>query len=272
MRRKLTEQNWSEIEKQDSNRTQTWRRIRDQSIRAISDLTLLARKIPEDKQDEIFGTKRIDELVISILRSRENYPSPNVLSRRKAELAAVLVERSINMNIFHYQKLEQDTPSLIEPTINHLKQTISICDDVSYKLRLKNVEREAEIMKHRYLFSWNNMLGKEKNRLLDFILSKTANEPIQIIWSTLQHGNREIQFDFELGNELSKEIFQSTFQIKLNNTNTSAEVNIFSDTRGMLWEGNLLAKESGNYYSTTWTGDHFVKPNIDFNLYTRMIK
>lgn len=111
------------------------------------------------------------------------------------------------------------------------------------------------------------MLGKEKNRLLDFIVSKTSNEPAQIIWSTLQHAKGKVQFDFELGDEFSNEILKFTFQITLSNTNTTAEVNIFSDIRGMVWEGNLLAKEADNYYSTTWTGDHFVKPNIDFNLY-----
>lgn len=269
MRRKLIEQDWSEIEKQDSNPTQTWRRMRDQSIRAISDLTLLAKKIPEDKQDEIFDTKRIDELVVSILSSRKSYSFHDVLNRRKAELAAVLVERGINTSIFHYSRLDRDTPSLIGPTLDHLRKSISICDDISYKLRLKNVEEEAEEMKYRYLFSWNNMLGKEKNRLLDFIISKTANEPIQIIWTTLEHEGRKIQFNFQLGDELSKDILIFTFQITLNNTNTDAEVSIFNDTHGMIWEGRLLAKEVANYYSTTWAHGHFVKPDNDFNLFIR---
>jgi ADP-glucose pyrophosphorylase len=66
------------------------------------------------------------------------------------------------------------------------------------------------------------MLGKEKKRLLDFILSKTANEPIQIIINTLKQKRRELQFSFELGVELSKEIHNYTFQITLNNTNTNA--------------------------------------------------
>lgn len=269
LRKKLIERNWREIEKQESNPTQTWHRIRDQSVRAINDLTLLAKKLPEDKQKEIFSMKIIDDLVSTLLTAGQN-PSPSyVLSSRKAELAAVLLERSINLIIFHYSRLERDTPSLIEPTVYHLKQSISICNDVSHKLRLKNVEEEAEQMEHRYLFSWNNMLGKEKNRLLDFILSKTANEPIQIIISTLKQKRREMQFSFELGDELSKEILNCTFQITLNNTNTSAKVIIFSNTHGVVWEGELLVKEAVNYYSTIWTGDRVIKPISDYNLFIR---
>jgi hypothetical protein len=67
----------------------------------------------------------------------------------------------------------------------------------------------------------------------------------------------------------SKEMLKFTFQIILNTTKITAEANIFNDTHGMVWKGNLLVKEASNYYSTTWTGDHFVKPNNDFNLYIR---
>ncbi len=269
MRKKLLEHNWEKIEKQDSNHTQAWHRIRKQSITALDDLILLAQKLPEGKQGQIFSTKKIDRLVSCLLSMEGNHSSSNYLSSRKAELAALLVERGINVNVFHYSRLEQDIPSLIVPTVNHLKQSVSMCNDISYKIRLKNAEAEASEIKHEYLFSWNNMLGKEKNRLIDFIKSKTANEPVQIIWTTFKRESREIQFDFVLGNELSKEIRELVFHIILNYTNPSADVNILDKIHGMLWEGNLLAKEAENYFSTTWTGDHFVRPNNDYNLYIR---
>ena len=135
--------------------------------------------------------------------------------------AVVSLERSISLIIFHYSRLERDTTSLIGPTVNHLKQSISVSNDVSHKLRLKNVEKEAEQLEYLYLFSWNNMLGKEKKRLLDFILSKTANEPTQIIINTLKQKRRELHFSFEPGVGLSK-VHNCTFQITLNNTNTNA--------------------------------------------------
>ena len=134
--------------------------------------------------------------------------------------AVVSLERSISLIIFHYSRLERDTSSLIGPTVNHLKQSISVSKAIH--LRLKNVEKEAEQLEYLYLFSWNNMLGKEKKRLLDFILSKTANEPTQIIINTLKQKRRELHFSFEPGVGLSKEIHNCTFQITLNNTNTNA--------------------------------------------------
>ena len=42
MRKKILEHDWLEIEKQESNPTQTWHRLRQMTIRAIADLTLLA--------------------------------------------------------------------------------------------------------------------------------------------------------------------------------------------------------------------------------------
>ncbi|MGH9982498.1 MAG: hypothetical protein ACRD8W_00905 [Nitrososphaeraceae archaeon] len=269
MRKKLIEHNWEAIERESSNPTQAWHRVSKQCTTALDDLILLAQRIPESKQREIYSTKKIDQLLCSLLMMEENHSSSYSPSPRKIELAALLVERGINMNVFHYSRLEQDTPSLIGPTVNHLRQSVSMCNDISYKIRLKNAEAEAREIKHEYLFSWNNMLGKEKNRLIDFIKSKTANEPIQIIWTTFKRESREIQFDFVLGNELSKEIRELVFHIILNYTNPSADVNILDKIHGMIWEGNLLAKEAENYFSTTWTGDHFVRPNNDYNLYIR---
>jgi hypothetical protein len=55
MRKKISERNWFDIEKQDSNHTQTWQRLKNHSITAINDLILLANRLPEDKQKEIFS-------------------------------------------------------------------------------------------------------------------------------------------------------------------------------------------------------------------------
>ena len=57
LRKKLLEHKWVDIMKDDSNPTQTWRRIRDQAIRGLDDLILLAKKLPEEKQQGIFDNK-----------------------------------------------------------------------------------------------------------------------------------------------------------------------------------------------------------------------
>ena len=79
--------------KDDSNPTQTWRRIRDQAIRG---LILLAKKLPEEKQQGIFdnkirnffssvlGTAQIDYNTINL-----QYPAHNYLDYRRTRLAAI---------------------------------------------------------------------------------------------------------------------------------------------------------------------------------------
>lgn len=42
------------------------------------------------------------------------------------------------------------------------------------------MEEEAEKMKYRYLFSWNNLLGREKRRLLNFLRGLFDDDQIEI--------------------------------------------------------------------------------------------
>ena len=142
MRKKLFERNWLNIEKQDSNPSQFWRRLKDQSITAINDLILLANKLPEDKQREIFSPPRIEALLAQILDLGELGLSNKDFNSRKSEIAARLVKRGIDLNVNQYVNSSIDTPSLIKPTLDHLRQTVSICDDISYNMKLKNIEEE----------------------------------------------------------------------------------------------------------------------------------
>src|SRR5215210_4991305 len=95
MRRQLNEQNWLSIIEEDSNATQTWKRLRDKAIIAINDLKLLAEKLPDDKQEEIFNKLAIDKLVNSILFPlRKDFDYDEYDSRRTG-LAALLAEKGI---------------------------------------------------------------------------------------------------------------------------------------------------------------------------------
>src|SRR5688500_4367786 len=102
LRRKISEQNWLDLEKQESNPSQTWRRLRDQSITAINDLILLAKKLPEDKQEEIFNPARIEALIAQVLEVGELNASYKDFNARKSELAARLIKRGIDLNVTQY--------------------------------------------------------------------------------------------------------------------------------------------------------------------------
>jgi hypothetical protein len=139
-------------------------------------------------------------------------------------------------------RLNEETPSLVKTTVDQLKQCVSVCNDISYKLKLKYVEEEAEKMKYRYLFSWNNLLGKEKRRLLNFIRDKFGDDQTEIFQRRIKRSDKNIDLSF--GQTFDKEVIYGTFHITINDSNTSARVMIFDEVNGNVWELDLLVKET----------------------------
>ncbi|CAN5499098.1 hypothetical protein BH18THE2_BH18THE2_25580 [soil metagenome] len=262
MRKKLLERTLLEIEKKESNPTQMWSRLRNTCVRAIDDLILVAKKLPEDKQKEIFTPHKIDEFVSCLLYRGDTYPYPHIFNPHKAELASRLVERGVSLNSYQFHLLNRGTPSLVEPTSNHLKQAVSICRDISYKLQLKKIEEEAVEAEIVYLFSWNEMVNKEKHRLLDFITNKTGEYQIEIIENTVKRTNNnkklECNFGLKVGEDIGDVVY-GTVSIFMDDTKKGAEVSILDNNHNIIHKEDLLvqkSEEQGN----------------DFNLYMKKNK
>jgi hypothetical protein len=279
IRKKIREQNWLDIEKHDSNPSQAWRRLKDQAITALNDLILLANKLPEDKQKEIFSPNRIEVFVAQMLDIGEDYQFHDVFNPRKAELASRLVNRGIKLNSIQFRESNHDTPSLIEPALDHLRHSVNICNEISYKMRLKNIqEEETEGSGYQYLFSWNDMLDKQKNRLLDFIISKYGyDNNIEILSKHTKRSNKRLDVSFGIDTGILHDEISGifgNFQITINNTNTRAEACIYDSSHQLIWRDNLLVKEVEIDYDPSWR--HRLKSSKpvlsytnDFNLYIK---
>src|ERR671919_325541 len=246
MRKKISERNWLDIEKQDSNPSQLWRRLKEESIKAINDLILLANRLPDDKQREIFSPTRVEDLITQIIyigffsQSHENFNS------RKSEIAARLIKRGIDLIINQYMNTSSETPSLIKPTLDHLNQSVDICNDISYKMKLKN-------------------------RLINFILSKTGDFISNIFKVKKDKGDRRvIDFGIDTGDS---ESIQGTFQITINNTHTRAEACIFDARHQVIWKDELLVKKIVEDISLTWRSNlrygSLLDHDNDFNIYIK---
>jgi hypothetical protein len=157
-RKKLIEHNWVEIARRDSNPYQTLHRLRNQAIRAVNDLNLIAQRLPDEEQKEIFSYTNIKKLVSAILRENELIVgNSTAIDVRRIELAALLVRLGIRICIEQYQtKIEQDS-ILNDLTINHLLRARDICNAISFKMRLPQIEEEAEKEDLIYLFNWNRI-------------------------------------------------------------------------------------------------------------------
>ena len=146
--------------------------------------------------------------------------------------------------------MNKDTLSLVEPTINHLNQSVSICKDIARKLELKKIDEEAEQMELVYLFSWNKMFREEKGRIEDYIFKKIRGEETKILDNTIKRttGKKiEASFSVKYGPEEETNSIYGTILIVMNDTKTSAKVHIFDGYNNMVHEDELVVKPAENY-------------------------
>lgn len=101
-------------------------------------------------------------------------------------------------------------------------------------------------MKYRYLFSWNNLLGREKRRLLNFLRGLFNDDQIEIFQRSIKRSNKNIGLSF--GQTFDKEETYGTFHMTINDSNTSARVEMFDEVNKDVLELDLLVREElGDY-------------------------
>ena len=229
-RKKLTEQNWIDFIKQDSNPSQAWHRIRVKAHRALDDLTLLARKLPDDKQQEIFDNK-IRDLFSAILGTPDDYISrtwniPNLQSPatdyRRTRLVAVLVNVALNWCIFQHRSLFTETPEQSKLTIEQLERSKKICDELAYKLHMTKLEDDAREENLFYLFEWHKIKGEHKGRFQEFLRRITESIDVNID-NFEQFTNDTITCNFSIDG-----FDAGTVSMKRNDANTSVTLSIIS--------------------------------------------
>jgi hypothetical protein len=148
MRRELREHNWVDIAKAASNRQQKLNRLRDQAIQALEDLVLLAKKLPDHKQKEIFNYPIIDKLFSAILNMSPDSHDSIEYSGRKTELASLLVKSGAEFCIQEYQSKIETNSILNNSNISKLKDSIDICDVIAFKMKspeIRSVEQKDDL-------------------------------------------------------------------------------------------------------------------------------
>lgn len=170
-RSRISERNWLDIKGRESNPYQFWHRIRGQANTAINDLVLLANKLPEEKQEEIFSYANMKRLVESVLAKKDKYmTAPDKLSDvRRTQLAALLVEEGLKICMEKYESLLSETPPLTEPTTDHLNRTKTICKEIAYAVDLHERKFAKEEKELYYLFNWTRIPGSDNDKLIKFI-------------------------------------------------------------------------------------------------------
>jgi len=232
--------------KHDSNPTQTWRRIRDQSIRGLNDLTLLAKKLPDDKQQEIFDNT-IGNLISSILGANmldEFYHTPilqysaqNYLDYRRTRLAAILIKEALDWCIYQHRLLFRETPTQNKLIIEQLVASQKICDELAYKVHMTKLEADSREEDLIYLFEWNEVIkyrGRHKERFAEFLRRITRVGELRI--DDLKFTQDTITCNFSMEAD-----YPGIACLKRNKENTGAILSIETPNK------ELTAKEVANY-------------------------
>jgi hypothetical protein len=168
IRRELTEQSWLQVEKNDSNPRLKLKRLKDQSIRAINDLSLIARKLPEQTQTEIFDYEVLKRLIEAILNVNSDEHSDFAGSDpRRTYLGALLAEEGIKLCTRAYITQNRETPVLTDATVDQLNKTIKICNEIAYVMDLPGRTEVRDNL--QYQFNWNRVPGPDENKFVKFI-------------------------------------------------------------------------------------------------------
>jgi hypothetical protein len=158
MRKKLQEHTWLEIARTNSNPSDTLRRLIDEANRAINDLILLADKLPNNKQAEIFRYDNLNRLLVSVLRGSlddSSSPSDKNLLGRYAHLSSLLATTGIRFCKNIYEHHIEQNPALKKATVEKLDDATEVCNAIAFKTYAYPSSSYGSGLV--FLFNWNNI-------------------------------------------------------------------------------------------------------------------
>jgi hypothetical protein len=145
LRKQIKQQKWSDIIKKDSNPTQKWIRLRDRANSAISDLKLLADRLPDNRQQEIFDYAKIREFLSTILRQPVWLDSNHdKFDARRTRLAAILAEESLKKCIDQYKNKIEKSDVFNKQNVSLLENAISLCNEIAIRIQWLETESKTK--------------------------------------------------------------------------------------------------------------------------------
>ncbi len=149
----MQEHNWLHFIKTETNSPQAYKRLYKHSIEAIDDLGLLASRLPNDKQFEIFNEETIGNLLKSILLIDKSEDKAKVRNSN-LQLASMLIDVCIYPCLVEFRKQNKNTPESSKPTIEYLERAVLICKEIGRQHQRNYIEKEAVKMKERVICIW----------------------------------------------------------------------------------------------------------------------
>jgi hypothetical protein len=112
---------------------------------AISDLKLLADRLPDNRQQEIFDYAKIKAFVSTMLRQPVWLdPNHDKFDARRTRLAAILAEESLKKCIDQYKNKIEKSEVLSKQNVSLLENAISLCNEIAIRVQLLETESKTK--------------------------------------------------------------------------------------------------------------------------------
>lgn len=243
----------------DSNPYQLWHRMKDNCLLALSDLTLIASKCPNEKLQQIFNEASLRELLQYIfLSDRSEKDSKGRMPDIK--LASVFVNIGIQTCIYEYEKWNRDTPETSKPTIDHLHQTMAICKEIGYKATLNLIEQEHRVKNLKYICIWEEIERKNKDKFKNYVLNNVeyeTNDPSSVFQVLLKKSTANekefhvfetppIPLDYESARSSELVDFICIVKININPIENKGKIVFYNNENEEIKSKNITIKKYGS--------------------------
>jgi hypothetical protein len=112
---------------------------------AISDPKLLADRLPDTRQQEIFDYAKIKEFVSTMLRQPVWLDSNHdKFDARRTRLAAIMAEESLKKCIDQYKNKIEKSEVLSKQNVSLLENAISLCNEISIRVQWLETESKTK--------------------------------------------------------------------------------------------------------------------------------
>lgn len=226
--------------RQDSNPTQTWKRMQSQVQQAIDDLVLVADSLPDDKQEQMFNYENVNRLISSILRQPFWIDSDHdELDSRRTQLAALLARMGLNKCITQYTTIVEKDVTLSAANVSLLQNAINLSNQIALKIQLQERELRTNNGTLVYLFNWSNVLNTDSNRLREF-LKKEFDLEDWIKSATIKKTEDDKTIFFSVREDNNT---LTSISIKLNDNDTNATLSIYDENGNEQHNKKLIVKD-----------------------------
>ncbi len=242
-RKQLKDHNLLYMLKHSSNVSLKWKRIKEKSIRAINDLSLIASKSPDDKLQQIFNETTLEKFLKDLF-IHDYTEIPAKVRSADVQLASLFADIGISVCIWEYEERNKDTPGSSKPAIDNLKSAKAICRDIGYSYRLDLMKKESVEKKLTFICIWEEIDLKHELKFSEYITKVTPIKGINN-WTSKTINPNSMEFYFSDHPEPGEGAYIGKAIININPIQNNGKITFYNENDEKIKNISLVVKKYG---------------------------